>query len=168
MIARLISQMGLSPKEVVDPALMVNMDKDRPGVFHVPQAKDSPYVPAQDFVRSSGIKSVLGFGDLLHSGDLFAVIMFSKIVIPRATAEFFNTLALITKLAVGPFGNDKVFTHLPYQLGSPSPHLAIHGSTNIKKSRRGEESRRAETSRCNKRLEARVRIELLSVLQTLK
>jgi hypothetical protein len=46
-----------------------------------------------------GVKSVLGFGGMLPSRDLFAVILFSKIHIPRAIAELFKTLGLIIKLA---------------------------------------------------------------------
>ena len=48
-------------------------------VFHVPEAFDNPLIPAQeDFVLPYRIKSVLGFGGLLPSGDIFAVILFLK------------------------------------------------------------------------------------------
>jgi hypothetical protein len=112
MISQLVIQMGLSVSTLVkaDPALMLDVNENSLGVFHVPQAQGSPYIPAQkDFVIARGVKSALGFGGLLPSGDLFAVILFSRIYIPRATAELFKTLGLITKLAISPFARHRVF-----------------------------------------------------------
>jgi hypothetical protein len=40
---------------------------------------------------------------MLASGDIFVVILFSKVEIPRDTAELFRTLALNVKMAVLPF-----------------------------------------------------------------
>jgi hypothetical protein len=56
-----------------------------------------------------GIRSVLGFGGILHTGDLFAVIIFSKVPIVRNTAELFKTLALNVKIALLPFAAGPVF-----------------------------------------------------------
>lgn len=56
-----------------------------------------------------GVKSALGFGGLLPSRNVFAVILFSKTPIPRATAELFKTLGLMTRLAISPFDTDRVF-----------------------------------------------------------
>ncbi len=51
--------------------------------FYVPKAVGSPYIPTpDDFVIPNGIKSVLGFGGVLSSGEPFVVIMFSKPSIP--------------------------------------------------------------------------------------
>ena len=78
--------------------------------FYVPEAVGSPYIPAQDdFVIPYGIKSVLGFGGVLSSGELFVVIMFSKTSIPSQTAEGFKNLAPSVKVAVEPFVGKKVF-----------------------------------------------------------
>jgi hypothetical protein len=115
MISQLVTQMGLSVSTLVkaDPALMLDIDENSLGVFHVPQALGSPYVPAQkDFVVARGVQSVVGFGGLLPGGDLFAVILFSKVQIPRATAELFTTLGLITKLGICPFTH-RVFADAP-------------------------------------------------------
>ncbi len=111
MISQLLSEMGLSAQALVkgDRALMLDTEQTNFNVFHVPEALGSPYVPAQDFVRAQGLKSVLGFGGLLPSRDLFAVILFSKTHIPRATAELFKTLGLMVKLAIAPFDGDRVF-----------------------------------------------------------
>jgi hypothetical protein len=73
-------------------------------VFYVPEARESPYIPDQEaFVRPVGVRSVLGFGGMLPRGDMFVVILFSKVAIPRETAEMFRTLALNVKMAVLPF-----------------------------------------------------------------
>jgi len=50
-----------------------------------------------------GIRSVIGFGGMLPSGNLFAVILFTKVPIPRETADLFRPLALSVKLAILPF-----------------------------------------------------------------
>jgi hypothetical protein len=66
-------------------------------------------VPAQEsFVIPYGIQSVVGFGGALRSGDIFAVIMFSRVPIPPDTAQLFRTLSLNVKLAIAPHG-DRVF-----------------------------------------------------------
>ncbi|MGE5296319.1 MAG: hypothetical protein ACM3VT_15965, partial [Solirubrobacterales bacterium] len=70
-------------------------------VFHVPEAVGSPDIPEQaEFVIPHGVRSVLGFGGMLPGRDLFAVILFSQVPIPRSTAELFRPLALCVK-AVG-------------------------------------------------------------------
>ena len=49
-------------------------------VFHTEPAVGSPLIPAQDeFVVPHGVRSVLGFGDMLETGDLYVVILFSKV-----------------------------------------------------------------------------------------
>ena len=112
MVAQLIQQVGLDIAQVVDaaPSLMIDPDQRDYNVFHVDEALGSTFVPAQDFVRENNVKSVLGFGGLLPNGELFAVIMFARVYIPRETAEMFRTLALGIKLAVLPFARGPVFS----------------------------------------------------------
>lgn len=50
-----------------------------------------------------GIQSVLGFGGLLASGDLFAVILFSKVAISPDAADQFRVVGLNLKIAILPF-----------------------------------------------------------------
>lgn len=112
MIARLFSQLGLSASALLkpDPAFTLNTEESNFDVFHVGEAKGSPYVPAQkEFVIPYGVKSVLGYGGLLPNGDLFAVILFLRVHVARETADLFKTLALSTKLILVPFARDKVF-----------------------------------------------------------
>ena len=106
MISLLIRQFGLEPATVVeaDPSLLVDLEQKSYNVFHVPRAQDSSYVPAQaEFVVPYGIRSVIGFGGMLPSGNLFAVILFTRVPVPRETADLFRPLALSVKLAILPF-----------------------------------------------------------------
>jgi hypothetical protein len=106
MIRNLIQQLGLSVQSVVkpDPALLLDLEQNTYGVFYVPEALGSPYIPDQEgFVIPYGIKSVVGFGGMLPSLDIFVVILFLKLSITRETADLFKNLSLNTKLAVLPF-----------------------------------------------------------------
>lgn len=112
MISRLFSQLGVrfSALQKHDPVLLLDIEQSAFNVFHVPEAQGSPYIPAQkEFVIPYGVESVLGFGGLLHTGDLFAVILFSRVHIPYESAELFKTLALSTKLALLSSAGEKVF-----------------------------------------------------------
>lgn len=111
MIAQLIRQMGLDIGAVMypDEKLLIEADERAYGVFHIENAVDNPSIPAQDFVHRYGIKSALGFGGLLPSGDLFAMIMFSRISISREIAALFRTVALSVKLALLPFTRGPIF-----------------------------------------------------------
>ena len=113
MISQLVQQFGLEINTVLQPApeLMVDLQQKTFNVFHVEQAVGSPFVPAQqEFVVPFGVQSVLGFGGMLPSGNLFAVILFSKVHIPRQTADLFKTLSLSVKAAVLPLVESAVFT----------------------------------------------------------
>jgi hypothetical protein len=106
MISNLLQQLGVEVHRLLNPnsRLHVESESSSFNVFHVPDAVESPHIPAQEnFVKPLGIRSVLGFGGMLPSGDIFAVILFSKVSIPRETAELFKTLALNVKVAALPF-----------------------------------------------------------------
>lgn len=113
MMSQLFSQFGVEVSAVVkpDPSLIVDMEQKTYNTFYVSDAVGSPYIPAQeDFVIHHGIQSVLGFGGMLISGALFAIVLFSKTHIPRETAESFKILAPNVKQAMLPFVSGKVFT----------------------------------------------------------
>lgn len=112
MISRLVNQLGLEVRSVLkpDPAILVDLKERTFNVFHVEEAVGSPYIPAQDdFVIPYGVRSVLGFGGILSTGDLFVVILFSKSPISRDAAERFKPLAVDVKRAIGPFADGTVF-----------------------------------------------------------
>jgi hypothetical protein len=112
MIAQLVAQLGIEAQALLrpDPALLVDLEEKTYNVFHVPQAGGSAFVPDQDdFVGPYRIQSVLGFGGVLPGGDLFVLVLFSRVAIPRTTADLFRPLALTTKLALLPFARGPVF-----------------------------------------------------------
>ncbi len=112
MIVNLIRQLGLETPKVVTPSPEILLDdlEKTYGVFYVPQALGSPMIPAQDeFVIRHNIESVIGFGGLFPSGDIFAMILFSKTHIPEKVAELFKLLALHVKIAVFPY--DRIVFH---------------------------------------------------------
>jgi hypothetical protein len=112
MIAQLIRQLGVELAVLLSPdaRLMIDDDQHSFNVFYVAEAQGSPYIPAQrEFVVPHGIRSVLGFGGLLPSGELFATILFSRTPIPREVADLFKTLALNVKVALLPFAGRTVF-----------------------------------------------------------
>ena len=109
MISQLINQLGVDVSWVLPPTprMMLTGEQKTFNVFHVPDALGSPYIPAQNgFVIPFHIKSVLGFGGLLPSGELFAVILFSRTYIPHETAMLFKPHALAIKAALLPFDRD--------------------------------------------------------------
>lgn len=106
MIRNLIKQLGISVKSVIkpDPEIILDMEQKTYNVFLIPEALDSPHIPAQrEFVIPRGIKSVLGFGGVFPSGEMFAIIMFLKVPASNELAGLFRTLALNVKIAVLPF-----------------------------------------------------------------
>lgn len=106
MIAQLVAQFGLEIPALLGPdaGLLVDLEQRSYNVFHVPEAAGNPYVPDQEtFVRRYGVRSVVGFGGMLPSGNLFAVILFTRVPVSRETADLFRPLALSVKLAVLPF-----------------------------------------------------------------
>jgi hypothetical protein len=107
MIAQLVRELGLDLARVVRPVpgVLRGAGADLAGVFHVERAAGSPYIPAQaDFVARHGVRSVLGFGGALPSGELFAVILFSRVPISGAVADGFSPLAsaVLRAVADGP------------------------------------------------------------------
>lgn len=112
MISQLIREFGLDIRTVIRPSpqLVRDLAGRRYGVFHVVDAVMSPYIPAQtDFVRKHGVASVLGFGGILPSGDLFAVILFSRVTVLRENAQRFKPIALDVKSCLAQYAVDSTF-----------------------------------------------------------
>lgn len=114
MIAQLITQLGLPIANVVRPprGLLLDQEQTSQNVFYVARALGSPHIVAQEqFVVRYGIESVLGFGGLVSSGDLFATILFSKVMIPAEAADQFRVVGLNLKIAILPFARKPLFRH---------------------------------------------------------
>ena len=110
MISQLICQFGLSIENVIqpNPDIILNLGKRTFNVFHIPEAIDSPYIPAQeDFVIPYKVRSVLGIGGMLLSGNIFTIILFSKVEIPFHLTHLFKWMAMYAKIATNSVEGDK-------------------------------------------------------------
>lgn len=106
MMRNIIKQMGLEINSVInpDPKIIMDLSQKTFSVFHIPDALDSPYIPAQEeFVKPYEVRSVIGFGGVLPSGNVFVVIVFSKTPIAVETANLFAPMALNVKMVILPF-----------------------------------------------------------------
>jgi PAS domain S-box-containing protein len=127
MVARLVQQLGIDLGPIFDnDGTLIFQDSQRNcNVFHVADAHGSPYVPAQaDFVEKYGIKSVLGFGCVLPTGDFFAIILFAKIKILQDVCELFKTLALSMRVAMLPLGR-RIFATGGPSSSEPEPMVDL-------------------------------------------
>jgi len=112
MISQLIKELGLEVSAVLQPSAEVvkELAGKKYGVFHVEDAVGSPYIPAQEeFVVRFGIRSVIGFGGMMTTGDLFAVILFATVRVGASAADRFRTLALDVKGSFSKFNEAAVF-----------------------------------------------------------
>jgi len=126
MISQLIKEFGLELSSVLQPSPEVvrELAGKRHGVFHVGDALDSPYIPAQqEFVERFGIRSVVGFGGLLVNGDLFAVILFATVRVSPGSADRFRTLALYVKSGFSRFNDTNIFNQMRPSTGKSARPL---------------------------------------------
>jgi hypothetical protein len=97
MVTGLIEHLGLDLATVVDPPAgktIVRLAQRTNDVFHVEEARGSPLLPAQEeFVVPYGIASAVGFGGMLATGDLFAVLLFSRVRVSGPVARTLKILA---------------------------------------------------------------------------
>lgn len=113
MVIRLVTQLGIDLGASPPPSSSQTGALDLPpdNVFHIAEAAGSPDLPVQDaFVIRHRIRSVLGFGGLLPAGDLFAVVLFTKVPITAEARAFFKTLALAVKVSVMSFARGPIFS----------------------------------------------------------
>ncbi len=112
MVARLVDQLGVDPHRLVAPDRVVIVEDTRRAldIFHVPEARDSPYVPDQEaFVIPYGVRSVVGLGGALADGHLFALLLFSSTPIPASALDAFTAMALSVKVALLTHADQPVF-----------------------------------------------------------
>jgi CheY-like chemotaxis protein len=103
MIAQLIDRLDIEVAQVVSPApnLFLNPREKAYNVLYVPEALgDTSIVAQQTFVSPHKIRSVIGFGGLLPTGDMFAVMMFMRIFVSAKAAKRFSILASALELAI--------------------------------------------------------------------
>ncbi len=107
MVAQLIKRLGIDIAQVVTPSpgLFLNPKQKSYHVMYIPEALNDPSIVAQDeFVVPQKIRTVIGFGGLLPSGDMFAVLCFMRVFIAAKTAARFGLLAQ---------GLEEAIIHLP-------------------------------------------------------
>jgi hypothetical protein len=104
MVARLVRDLGVDTRQARDPALFVDLLERTCNVFHVAEARNSPYVPDQEeFVQRYDIASVLGFGGIVAPMDLYVMILFSKVPVPRGGANLFRAVSHSVRRVLQPF-----------------------------------------------------------------
>ncbi|MCY7384006.1 MAG: histidine kinase [Microcoleus sp. CAN_BIN18] len=102
-ISGMIREFGLDIPTVlgIEPERFLQLEPAVLNIFHVPEAKDNALIPEQNsLIIPYQVKSVLGFGGLLRSGSLFAVVISLKVKIPQSTAQMFKYLALSVKTSL--------------------------------------------------------------------
>jgi hypothetical protein len=150
MLYELIFQLGIDASSVLnpDPTFALEPEKKIIKVYYIPDASGSPYIPQNDFAIPFGIKSVLGFGGMLPTGNLFAMVIFSRIKIPRNTADMFKNIDLNVRMTIVPFVTEKIFVidkneiteteRLKYLMATQVNLLEMYKQTAIDQSRRLE------------------------------
>ncbi len=104
MLSALFSQIGFDISEVVKPDKNIIINKINKeeydfGVFCVEEARGSKLIPKQaEFVEPFGIKSVIGFGGVYKTGNIYAIIVFSREKISSEKAKMFLSLNPSVKL----------------------------------------------------------------------
>ena len=109
-ISGMIREFGLDIPTVlgIEPERFLQLEPAVLNIFHVPEAKDNALIPEQNsLIIPYQVKSVLGFGGLLRSGSLFAVVISLKVEIPQSTAQMFKYLALSVKTSLS-FAEEKI------------------------------------------------------------
>ena len=111
MIAQLFRALGIDLAHIVTPptSIVHDLEGKSYGVFHVRDARNSPYIPAQDFVERHHVRTVVGFGGSLKTGDVFATVLFTRTTVTAKAADRFRTLALHVKSTFFEYGPDQVF-----------------------------------------------------------
>jgi hypothetical protein len=112
MVSQLLRQLGLDLGAVLtpDPSLVLELEQKTYNVFFIQEAAGSPFIPAQEnFVIPYKVRSVLGFGGLLPSGDVYVVLLFTRVHISRDTADIFRNAAMNLKVALLAFLDRPVF-----------------------------------------------------------
>jgi PAS domain S-box-containing protein len=133
MFSQLFIQLGINVDATLRSRseLLIDEDEHTFNVFYVADAVGSLFVPVQhDFVIPYGVRSVLGFGGLLPSGNLFVVILFTKVCLSRSTADLFKPLTLSAKLALLPFDDLSIVQH-PSDAAHDGPVRSKHRDSHV-------------------------------------
>ncbi|GJQ49902.1 histidine kinase [Candidatus Kuenenia stuttgartiensis] len=106
MIAALLTQIGEYPLCEVNAGIdfLKNDQHKNYGLYCIEDAGDMMSIPDQtNFVNTHSIKSVVGFGGKFSSGNVYAIIIFSKELIRKNTAKSFLAINPAIKQIMLPF-----------------------------------------------------------------
>jgi hypothetical protein len=112
MINQLMLQLGVEIKAVLNPRehSAIQLSQRAYDVFHVEDARGSEHIPAQEeFVIPYAIRSAVGFGGFLYTGDLYALMLFATVPISAAVARRLRILALPLRVPLLRFLGRDVF-----------------------------------------------------------
>jgi hypothetical protein len=110
MVAQLIARLGIDVAQILQPAphLFLNPREKNYNVLYVPEALgDGTIVSQSEFVLPYKIRSVIGLGGLLPTGDMFAVMIFMRILVSSETAMRFKMLARGLEIAINALRSGK-------------------------------------------------------------
>jgi two-component system NtrC family sensor kinase len=106
MVAQLMAQLGAPIERQANRACRFLVDEKQRNynVLHVPDASNAAIIDSQqEFTVAHNIKSLVGFGGVLPSGNFFSVMLFLRSAISHQAALAFRPFALNTKIALMPF-----------------------------------------------------------------
>jgi hypothetical protein len=110
LVAALVRELGIDPGTFIgrppatDPGARTHF-----GLLHIEDANDSGRVPIQEFVAEYGIRSIVGFGGVLPTGNVFSVVLHSRVPIDAEAAALLRIIGLSVKLALLPFATEPMF-----------------------------------------------------------
>jgi len=110
MVSRLIRDLGVSVDALIEGSTPATETDPGRAMLHIEEAEGSPAVPDQDsFVRLYGIRSVVGLGGSLQSGDFWAVVIFTRVPLEAEKARLLRVLTSDIKIAVLPVLTRRLF-----------------------------------------------------------
>jgi CheY-like chemotaxis protein len=110
MIAQLIQTLGIDVANVVEPVpgIFLKPKDKKYHTMYVGEAKSTRAIVSQkDFVIPFGIRSVIGFGGLLPTGDMFAAIMFMRVFVSAEVAERCGLMAAAVESSINELRSGK-------------------------------------------------------------
>jgi serine phosphatase RsbU (regulator of sigma subunit) len=150
LVAALARELGLDVETFVHGPRPHKLSGRRDlGVFHIPDATDEARIPHQSFVREQGIRSVVGFGGLQPSGNIFALALYARVTLDAEAAVMLPIIAASVKVALLPFVTEPMFiggrlrktdplTAAEANIAVLEQVMAVHESTVAEQARRLE------------------------------
>jgi serine phosphatase RsbU (regulator of sigma subunit) len=120
LLASLVREVGIDLETFVFGLPASSREVPQVGFFHIEDATDAARVPIQEFVAEHGIRSILGFGGVQPTGNVFSVALYSRVPIAGEPADLLRIIGVSVKLALLPFVTEPMFRG-----GRPRPMGAL-------------------------------------------